>query len=246
MKIPSTLKRLKMLILHILFTTRCPCCGKLLDFGKYICDECRGKIIPLKSPVCHRCGKSLNDHDALGCATADYEVIAAYYYGGEVRRLIIDFKDNRLSDNFEIFREAVIDKIAAEYASVDFDMTVCVPSYGKVKYSSSREMAMNIAQSFNLSFNDVLEKYRETQKQHRLSQKERFVNLKNSIRVKADRSEEIKGKTLLLCDDVKTTGATLNECAKALYDCGAKKVCCVCIAVSDYGISQREKEMIKY
>ena len=83
---------------------------------------------------------------------------------------------------------------------------------------------------------DALLKCKETQKQHMLGQEERLTNLKGSIIFNPDKADDINGKTILLCDDVKSTGSTLNECISELYKAGAKNVYCACICVSDYNI----------
>ena len=70
---------------------------------------------------------------------------------------------------------------------------------------------------------------RNTKSQQGSSAKERRINLKGAFDI-AD--IDVKGKTVLLVDDVRTTGATLNECAKVLKKNGAERVCAVVIAVT--------------
>ena len=80
------------------------------------------------------------------------------------------------------------------------------------------------------SYNKQLEKVRETPFQHMISADERGDNLIGSIACKG----EVEGKIILLCDDVKTTGSTLNECVKVLKEKGAEDVYCICYATSEY------------
>lgn len=70
----------------------------------------------------------------------------------------------------------------------------------------------------------------DTPAQHALKGAERRGNVFGVFEVPAP--ESVEGKTILLCDDIKTTGATLDECAKTLKLAGAKEVYCVCIAVT--------------
>ncbi len=234
--------RIKNIILNAIYPQRCSGCGEVLERG-IICDNCRKSLVPIVSPVCHKCGASLSDHDTLDCMGISAEVVAAYYYGGTVKEMILQLKDNICDGIFDEFFADVCDKISREYAAVEFDIAVCVPSYERNEYSSSAVMAESLAKAFLLDFDrDTLTKYRKTQKQHFLSQEERMTNLADSIKVTEGKEESVVGKTVLLCDDVKSTGTTLNECAKALYSTGAKKVCCVCIAVSDYVCRQSKNE----
>ncbi len=68
----------------------------------------------------------------------------------------------------------------------------------------------------------VLYKSRYTPSQGEKSKKERFENIKNSFAVA--KPEKVKGKNIVLIDDVLTTGATLSECTRVLYASGAKSV----------------------
>lgn len=229
-------RKIKDNLLSLFFPDRCSVCGEVTDIGKAVCDECSRDIFAISGKICHKCGASLSDHDEAFCSEISAPVIGAFYYRGAVRNLIIDFKDTKQMKYFEIFSLTLFEKIAQEYCDIDFDIAVCVPSFGSKK-STSEIIAREAAKRFMLSFDrEALEKYRQTEKQHRLSGDERLRNLENSIRVREGKSSVISGKTVLLCDDVKTTGTTLNECVKALYESGAKAVYCACIAVSDYGV----------
>ena len=77
--------------------------------------------------------------------------------------------------------------------------------------------------NLDLLFGKSLIKVKENQVQHNLFLNERFGNVKDAYRA----TDKIKGQTVLLLDDIKTTGATLNECAKELKFSGAKKVYCI-------------------
>ncbi len=221
-------------LLSAFFPDRCSVCGEVVESGKCICDKCRFLVFPIESPVCTKCGASLEGHSEDRCREISAPVIGAYYYRDAVRNIIINFKDTKQLRFYRFLSLGLYEKIASEYSGVDFDIAVCVPTREKRK-STSGIICRETAKRFFIDFDvDVLEKYRETKKQHRLSVEERFTNLENSIRVRAGKESLVNGKTVLLCDDVKTTGTTLNECVKALYSAGAKEIYCACLAVSDY------------
>lgn len=230
----TVIDKIKNIILNAVYPPRCSGCGELILNG-VLCEKCEKSFAPIPSPVCHKCATALRDHDTLDCTAISAEVVGAYYYGGVVRDLIIEFKSDTKKDIFDVFFSDVCDKISKEYANVNFDIAVCVPSYDRDEYNCSAVIAERLAEAFMLDFDSgTLVKYRKTEKQHLLSQSERMKNLVNSITVADGKWDYVFGKTVLLCDDVKSTGSTLDECAKALYSAGAKKVCCICIAISEY------------
>ena len=125
--------------------------------------------------------------------------------------------------------------VAFEFGDVKFDVITCVPQTKKKRrkrgYNQSALLAKQISHELSVPFNELLLfKTRETADQHDLRGKDRLKNLKNAFA--AENEDAVKDKTILLCDDIKTTGATLNECRKTLLKAGAKAVCCATIAVT--------------
>lgn len=240
-------RKIRKAILHAFFPTRCACCGEIIKYDRVLCLKCESRIKPHSMPTCHKCGTSVNDHDTDACNGICCPVITAFYYGGRVKRLIIDFKEHMRNDVFDTFYPAVTERVANEYADVEFDMTASVPSYERKRHSTSETVARELADAFMLDYDkNLLIKYRQTEKQHTLGQTDRTENLKNSITYNERKKHLVEGKTILLCDDVKSTGSTLNECASALYRAGAKQVCCVCIAVSDYMVRVSQENEKNY
>lgn len=76
---------------------------------------------------------------------------------------------------------------------------------------------------------DTLDKVKATRNQNELSRNERLVNLGGAFRIRRG-GDTVRGKSVLLVDDVLTTGATLNECAAALKAAGAIEVRCLTLA----------------
>lgn len=78
---------------------------------------------------------------------------------------------------------------------------------------------------------DALERKIYTKEQAKLNKNDRLKNLKNTIGLKADFCRDIiKNKTVILIDDVATTGSTLNECSRVLKEAGAKYICGLTLA----------------
>lgn len=118
--------------------------------------------------------------------------------------------------------------MADEYFTGNFncDFILYVPMTEKEEkergYNQSELLAKEVGLRTGLSVFDNLKKVKETDRQKKLTAKERRENLKGVFDVV--RADEIKGKNVLVIDDVYTTGATINECARVLKRAGARKV----------------------
>ena len=117
-----------------------------------------------------------------------------------------------------------------------YDCTcICaVPAWKGEVFFSGENRAKRLAEAVREvvplpALNGVLVKSRRTAKQKQLSAKERMKNVKNAYAVAAP--EKVKDQSVLLLDDVYTTGATVNECARALKRAGAKEVYVMTIAI---------------
>lgn len=95
-------------------------------------------------------------------------------------------------------------------------------------YNQAGILAKPIARRLSIPFsNSALERIRETESQVGLSAEKRKINIQGAFRA---REKFVKGKVILVLDDISTTGSTLNECAKALKKAGALKVFCFTFA----------------
>lgn len=224
-------------LIRCLFPKHCPVCDDIIPVNKDYCSCSSEESKIIRKSFCHHCGC---DIDMCVCNTGNTvqlpEIAAVYVYGGKARADILDFKFNnnkRLASKLGL---AMAERCAVVYSDIDFDIVSFVPmsaeSLSKRGYNQSKLLAECVGVKLFVPVEDLFEKTRNTLAQHELGGEERIENVKNSVRLKSDNS--VKGKHILICDDVKTTGATLNQCVEALQNAGAEKICCICVAVTAF------------
>jgi len=113
-----------------------------------------------------------------------------------------------------------------QYLFKGVDMITFVPLHpAKARergFNQSKAIAHSVSERLGIPLIDILEKTRSTRPQSELSKEERARNLSGAFRIRRDRSPY--RKTVLIVDDVFTTGSTLNECSRVLRDAGARAV----------------------
>jgi ComF family protein len=224
----DSLSKIKLIILDVFFPKLCVSCGK---YGQYLCATCAGEIELLKTPTCFYCGKiSVGAKTCPNCKKREktqlLAIIPAVRYDiGPVKEIIHQLKYCGVSELAEILGEIIYQKIK----DLDFGkdiLLVPVPLNIKKKnirgYNQAELLAKYLSNRLGAQFADVLVRNRNTASQTTLHRRERLLNLENAFTYIDANS--IKDKTVLLIDDVATTGATLSECARVLIDAGAKKI----------------------
>ena len=208
---------------RLLFPHRCLFCRRFIPAG-YLCEECRGDIdYPLKEI----------SFDADGRIIPAF-VLSAGRYSGEYRKSVEIFKFRgayRLADAFAGLMCEAFDSIYGE-ASDSCDLITFVPMSGKSQrkrgYNQSEKLASSVSKLMNIPCRRLIEKTGTNLTQHSLDAEGRKLNVKGVY--SAVSSAETEGKRIILVDDIVTTGATLSECMKVLYEAGAEKVYPVCAA----------------
>ncbi len=226
--------KLKRLIRGIFLPERCRICGRIKPFMKP-CEKCGIDAKPISIYACPDCG-----HEKCMCsdgANVDLRhFTAVYYYQGQLKKSLLGYKFMNESSLCHIFSEAMAKRISEIYSDVNFDGICYVPMTKNAErirgYNQSELLANGIAKETKFPLVPCLEKIKDTGAQKDLSAEERQHNVKNCFRVKE--KYDISDKTLMLCDDIKTTGATLRECSDALIKAGAKDVYCICLAITPY------------
>lgn len=139
-------------------------------------------------------------------------------------------------DNFcMLFGDNLAKQIKKTNYASNIDIVTCTPMTKKSKrkrgYNQAYELAKVIARFLEVPVTDkILVKNRDNVSQHELTFEERLLNTKNLFG--ASPSVNLRGKTVLLVDDVITTGSTLNSCTKVLKARGASTVICAAVATT--------------
>lgn len=224
-------------VIRLIFPKTCKTCRKVIPYNQTSCSCDQDDITLLCDDTCEHCG---NNKDNCVCSDS-YNIFldhicAVYIYRGKIKQLIIDYKFYGKKELAKKFAPAMYEKIEEKYYKVHFDYISFVPMFDAdfyVRgYNQSRLLARYLSNYMKVPFKAVLKKTSQTQKQHKQSGKDRRDNLKGSFSLN---DIDVTGKTILICDDIKSTGATLRNCCDVLKENGAKDVYCVCIAVSDFG-----------
>ena len=218
-------------IVGLLFPARCHGCDRIIQRDVFLCDACLETAERLENP-CTGCGKPEGECEC-GRYNFKLNITAPFAYTGSIVEAIHRFKFGG-DRNVHTFLAGYMAESAKEkFSGVEFDLVTCVPQTARRKrqrgYNQSALLAKGCAKQLGLPCKEALLKTRNTKDQHKLKAKERAENLKGAFSV--NDTSVINGKTVLLCDDIKTTGATLNECRKTLLKAGAKEVYCVTAAV---------------
>ncbi len=227
----------------IFFPQKCAVCGKLLKINEEDCLCCGSEEQRLPTDCCIHCGSVKEECCCQSSVTAPLpHITGAYHYAGLIRNKLLNYKFAGRTQLYKFFGDVVSERVAVVFAKTDFDVVTFVPSSEKALRDKDanhcRLISERVSKKLFTDHEELLVKIKDTPKQHRLTAKERMTNVKGSVAVK--KNAHIKGRTVLLCDDIKTTGATLKECTDVLLAAGAKDVYCATVAVAGNLTPDRE------
>ena len=229
--------------MEILWPRSCPLCGGKSDReNRHICSSCMARIEWYEtSGVCNVCETPIaaeTGHDFVcdSCKRSrpayEYCRSAAIYAPpfDEAIRIFKYGKGTWLADDFADFLEGAA-KSKLPYCEIDCIVPVPL-HHSRLRargYNQSELLAAELARRLDRRLDTAsLVRVRDTPQQARLSFEERTANVKDAF--KAEKKEFVKGRTVLVVDDVTTSMSTLNQCAQTLKDAEAKAVWCLTLA----------------
>lgn len=216
----------------------CDCCGR--EVFSYpsprLCKACL-EALPKGAYYCPKCGRKTKTEgvclECKGQMPTFRFAFSAYPYEGIIRPMINRMK-NGSAYLARFFAEALAVKIEEKREEEGLDaeecVFTCVPDRKKERlkergrrYNPAEELARRTCELLGAECDaEVMVKSRETRPQKRMSAKERFENVRGAYRV--HKRKVCEGKTVVVFDDILTTGATGDECARILLAAGAKRV----------------------
>lgn len=215
-------------LLNLLFPMECLGCGKE---DIWVCRECFQKLPLDLQEICPACREySLNGELCLGCRRTRFYLdgltAASFYDHFLVKTIIINLKFNYLEELSEVLAQLMWRALRFRGIFLEENWFLSpVPLHPKRQrergFNQAELLCRHLSRLSGLPWQTVLSRKSWTPPQAKLRAADRRENLKN---VFACQKNKVKGKKILLVDDVFTTGTTLNESAKVLKAAGAKEV----------------------
>jgi ComF family protein len=220
------MNKLKALILSMVFPKKCPFCKKIIKNNDFLCEICATKL-PQKPYV-----RDIN------AETMDFLCVSALKNEGDVREAILRYKFRNYKNyapNFaDITAIAAKNYLESKGLSEPFDLITCVPlSAKRLKkrgYNQAQILAKCTGDCLGLKYVETLKKVRDNKQQHSLCAAERRENVRGVYACL--NCDIIRGRRVLICDDIVTTGSTLAEASITLKNAGAKSVLCLTFATT--------------
>lgn len=220
--------------LDALFPNQCVGCGDIIPKGDSLCGYCYEYISKTSADKrCFVCGCKKSDCQCKYRVFHFTACTAPFYNEDIAKKIVYAFKFRRKLEFAKFLSERMTLSVKTDFYGVDFNAVVYVPLPLKRElkrgYNQSRELALRIAEILNIPLvENALRCNGKRYTQHKVAVKDRFQNVKGAYYPNLS----LKGRTVLLVDDIKTTGATLDECAKAILKAGANEVYCVTALIS--------------
>jgi ComF family protein len=236
-------------LIDLIYPPRCPVCQAFLE-GKRaaesgrelpICEACFSSFIRITSPLCPVCGRPFaagneNDHvceDCLRKRPFFEKARGPYLYEGSLLNAIHEFKYGE-----KTYLARPLGLLLSSFARAWLHgrrnlLVMPVPLHPKRLrqrgFNQSLLLAKQVAAGLDADLDFLsLKRIRYTQPQTELGSEERKKNVRRAFAV--SNREAVKGRAVLLVDDVATTGSTLNECARTLRRAGCRQVFCLVLA----------------
>lgn len=222
-------------LLWRLFPPGCIGCG---TSGAEICGACLESVERPVGKTCDRCGKMLTGTGVCplcsGLETIWFErVRSAFVYEGLIRKAIHAFKFERKLGLSFLFADAIFSVYLEMKTRVDIVLPAPISRARRAErgYNQSAWVARTFSLKTGIPYSvTALQKARDTAHQALLTEAARRTNLSGVFEAEPG---DIQGKSVLVVDDVLTTGTTMNECSRALREAGAASVFGITIAATE-------------
>jgi len=227
--------------LDFVLPPRCVSCGVLTERDMGLCAPCWGQLVFITQPYCAHCGRpfEFSIPGTTKCASclrrppAFDKAYSPLAYEDASRAIILQFKHgDRLG------HAGLLAKLMAPHvAQFGFDRPAILPvplhrrRIMRRRYNQSALIAKAIGQQLSLPVDLLtLQRTRPTPMQKGLSAAQRRRNVQGAFSIDPKRAHRIKGRQVLLIDDVYTTGATIEACSRVLRKAGASEIGVLCAA----------------
>lgn len=219
-------------IKELLFPRRCPVCDRpVKPAGALICRECEKKLSYVEEPVCMKCGKALRRKEQEYCFDCahkkqEYDRGISLYHYGSIRKTVYRFKYGGRQEYAAFLGGEMARRLGGQILAWKPDALVPVPLHKKRLQKRGYNQALLLARQLGGQLGvpvaeDWILRVKNTVPQKLLDGRERQNNLKKAFIIGKN---DVKLNTIVIIDDIYTTGSTVNEIALLCRQHGVKRV----------------------
>lgn len=237
-----------MSLLDWIYPPKCMACQTILmpvhnSFEKYLCANCKSLFVPIADPFCLRCGHPKKNSSVstqsscISCRGKEFYFEnhrAAFAYEEVVREMVLNIKFRSKRQVAQGLGWLFAD--VCKNWNIKGDYIVPIPLHPSKKRMRGFNQATLLAQPIGSVCgipvaNNMMLRIKKTPPQSGLSALAREQNLSNAFRCN-NKKYNVAGKTIILIDDIFTSGATINACAKCLLESNAAKIYAVSLCIT--------------
>lgn len=225
----------------LIYPRRCPVCDSVLDWhGLPVCAPCAQTIHFLEEPLCRKCGKKLEKIEAEYCYDCSHKIhwyeegIALFEYR-TVRESLWRFKYAGRQEYAQYYAMAAAERFGDKIRSWQAQALVPIPIHRKREqkrgYNQAGLFAKELSKRLAIPLLDnFMIRCKNTAPQKNLDDRERQNNLKRAFKIYEN---DVKLDTLIIIDDIYTTGSTIDAAASVCKASGVKRVYFVALAIGE-------------
>jgi ComF family protein len=237
-------------LLDLLFPihVQCGLCETEIRGTSYFCDTCIAETLAVSDQVCMQCGRPLDlpavHYRNYGGRCERCQTHFSYIkyhraftlYEGRAKQLLLIVKYKGMLQYVPIVAEGMARAVDESPFAGAYDLIVPVPIHRKRQWLRGFNQAEAYAEGLKTYHDDVpvvnlLRRVKATKKLKNLDKEARNKMMENAIIIEKSLEHLVAGKSILLVDDIFTTGATLNACARTLYESGAASIFAITFAM---------------
>ena len=240
----NAVSRYGRLFLDVLYPRNCPVCRDVVTpKGESVCTGCREFLPYVTEPACMKCGKPINSEQEEYCEDCgkrkfSYERgYAVFTYDEVMQQAVADYKYNNKKEYAIFFAQELAEVYRSRLSGLGIEALVPVPIHRARRryrgYNQTEVMCEELSRLIGIRVDtQLLVREKKTAPQKELSEAERLQNLESAIRWNPARQQNsVVPRTVLLVDDIYTTGSTAEVCARVLLRNGIQKVYLLCLCI---------------
>ena len=213
-------------------------CDRVQPIGEIVCSSCRDSLKKVQSPFCNKCGKILADEREEYCSDCNagihiYTEGRALYEYPCIRKSIYRFKYKGRREYAEFYGKELAEHLGLIIKSGQPEALIPVPLHSSRKQSRGYNQAELLAKALGKQLgipviSHIVKRVKKTVPQKKLSQVQRQNNLKRAFKIIRN---DVKLNTIIIIDDIYTTGSTIDSMSAVLKEAGIKNIYFIALAI---------------